>query len=305
VSPNLTRQLLEALVNVGRIASAMLGSSAAPELPASSDFSLTLAETVNEFLRAKARAGRSDRYLRELRMTLKSFSRGRFSTPLCDVTAADIEAWLGAHNWAMRTQRGYLTDLRTLFNFAVRRGMLQQNPANVIELPDAEQVPQSLHTPEQAAVVLEFARSYDPDVCRSLAVRYFAGLRSAEIERITEAEIKAEFIEVPASKSKTRRRRLVMIQPNLKAWLALGGELPLRNVSNKMRWFTGLLQKTHGIEWTHNVTRHSWCSYHLAQFQNAGKTALEAGHSEQMLFNHYRELVTPDQAKEFWKIVPK
>jgi hypothetical protein len=45
--------------------------------------------------------------------------------------------------------------------------------------------------------------------------------------------------------------------------------------------------------------------YNLAQFQNAGKTALEAGHSEQMLFNHYRELVTSEEAAAFWAITPQ
>jgi len=52
------------------------------------------------------------------------------------------------------------------------------------------------------------------------------------------------------------------------------------------------------------VTRHSFVSYHLARFENAGKTALEAGHSETMLFGHYRALVTPEAAAEFWAIVP-
>ena len=31
---------------------------------------------------------------------------------------------------------------------------------------------------------------------------------------------------------------------------------------------------------------------------------VEAGHSEQMLFAHYRELVTKEAAAEFWAIVP-
>ena len=58
------------------------------------------------------------------------------------------------------------------------------------------------------------------------------------------------------------------------------------------------------VAWEHNVTRHSFVSYHLAEFQNAGKTALESGHSEAMLFKHYRALVTPTAAAEFWAIRP-
>ena len=57
--------------------------------------------------------------------------------------------------------------------------------------------------------------------------------------------------------------------------------------------------------WPQNAPRHSFCSYHLAMHQNAGKTALEAGHSEQMLFAHYREIVTREDAAAFWGIRPK
>ena len=106
-------------------------------------------------------------------------------------------------------------------------------------------------------------------------------------------------IEVPAKKSKTRRRRLIVIQPNLRDWLALEAEL--RPVSPMT---VRAVVRQSKVEWHHNVTRHSFVSYHLAQFQNAAKTALEAGHTEQMLFAHYRELVTQEQAAEFWAIQP-
>lgn len=36
----------------------------------------------------------------------------------------------------------------------------------------------------------------------------------------------------------------------------------------------------------------------------AATTAMEAGHSETMLFAHYRALVTPEAAAEFWAIRP-
>jgi integrase len=152
---------------------------------------------------------------------------------------------------------------------------------------------------------LEFARGYDLNICRALAVRYFAGLRSSEVAMLEEKEIHGEFIEVTAAKSKTRRRRLVTVQPVLAAWLDLGGSLPVKgNKSNVWRDFTAALARETGVPWHHNVTRHSFVSYHLARFQNAGKTALESGHSEQMLFAHYREVVTRPAAKDFWALFP-
>lgn len=65
------------------------------------------------------------------------------------------------------------------------------------------------------------------------------------------------------------------------------------------------------MDWPDNVTRHSFCSYHLAKFRDAAGTALEAGHTQEMLFRNYRELltldgalITPELAGEFWGIKP-
>ena len=311
-SRNLVKALRDAAFLVASAASALLGEgsfvpssppahSIEPPSPAG-NASPSIRETVNELLRAKARAARSDRYLRQLRVSLGSFSNGRSNHPVASVTVQEVEKWLFNQNWSPKTMRGYCADIRALFRFAMNRGYVKNNPACGIELPsDAPDKPPAIHTPEEVRAVLEFGRRADLDVMRHLAIRYFAGLRSAEAFRLREEDVKAErgFIEVPASKAKTRRRRLVRIQPCLGAWLALGGvlrplgEMTVRKVINASK-----------VPWAHNVTRHSFVSYHLAQFESAAKTALEAGHSETMLFAHYREVVTPEDAAKYWAILP-
>ena len=53
---------------------------------------VTVMETVNEFLLAKARAQRSDRYLRQLRVSLGSFAKGRARAPLAvEIEGDDLE----------------------------------------------------------------------------------------------------------------------------------------------------------------------------------------------------------------------
>ena len=263
---------------------------------------LTVTELVNEFLRGKARAGRSDRYLRQLKVSLKSFAAGRHQLGCDQVDAGEIEKWIYGQGWAAKTSRSYLADVKGLYNWAVRRGYCARNPALGVELPVLDgHGTIAIHTPEQVRAVLATARRADIDVCRHLAIRYFTGIRTAECHRLRETDLKLDqsLIEVPAIKSKTRARRLVTIQPNLRAWLALGGELRALGAMTVRR-----VIKLSGVPWPHNVARHSFVSYHLAQFQAANKTALEAGHSEQMLFAHYRALVTPSSAAEFWAIVP-
>jgi integrase len=58
-------------------------------------------------------------------------------------------------------------------------------------------------------------------------------------------------------------------------------------------------------EWPSNALRHSFASYHLAHFGNPQKTSAELGHmSPAIVYQHYRQLVRPEQAERWWKIVP-
>ena len=54
--------------------------------------------------------------------------------------------------------------------------------------------------------------------------------------------------------------------------------------------------------WKHNALRHSFISYRVAEIQNVAQVSLEAGNSPQMIFKHYRELVRPVAAKEWFAI---
>lgn len=267
----------------------------------------TVVDLCNAFLLAKARAGRSDRYLALLVKELRSFTQGREQRPAASIPSAEIEAWLYSNEkWGARTRRNRLLNVRTLFAWAVKRGELVGNPALGVDIPEVEDPPPSIHTPAEVRAVLEAARLTDLAAMRCLAIRYFAGLRGTEAIALEEKEIQLErgFIEVTALKAKKtrrgRRRRLVKIEPNLKAWLELGGELPLRQANNRLSWAV----QSSGVKWPKNVTRHSFCSYHLAHFGSAARTALEAGHTEEMLFGNYRELVTQEEAAGYWQIFP-
>jgi integrase len=59
------------------------------------------------------------------------------------------------------------------------------------------------------------------------------------------------------------------------------------------------------FEWKRNGLRHSFISYRVADVQDVAKVSLEAGNSPQMIFKHYRELVTPKEAKAWFGIRPE
>ena len=294
------RALADAAAALHRVASALSGSPAPPRPATSLSASMPLASAVNELIVSKIRAGRGDEYVRQLRHALAQFSTGRATRALDSITPEEIDSWMSSGDLSARTRKGRLQYVRLLFAFALRRGYCTRNPAVAVDMPTQSADAPGIHTPAQVRTVLEAAQEWSPRLTRVLAIRYFAGLRAAEVARLEESEIGPRWITVPAHKAKTRQRRLVEIQPNLRAWLDLGGELPGQTCEQQIWELTRRI----GMEWPRNCTRHSWASYHLAAFGSPSKTAMEAGHSETMLYANYRALVTPEAAGEFWAIRP-
>ena len=141
-----------------------------------------------------------------------------------------------------------------------------------------------------------------------IALGGLAGLRTAEIVRLEWKDVNFAqgIITISAAKSKTASRRIVPIQPNLALWLApwanASGPVLLRAETTRME---KRVADAAGITWKHNALRHSFGSYRLAQIKNAAEVSLEMGNSPQMVFKHYRELVTPKNAAAWWAIEPK
>ena len=51
--------------------------------------------------------------------------------------------------------------------------------------------------------------------------------------------------------------------------------------------------------------RHSFASNHLTHYGDQNRTALELGHRDtDLLYKHYRALVTKEDAEKYWDIKP-
>jgi integrase len=264
-------------------------------------------ETVaRDFLNAKQAAGCRPRYLSRLRASVGRFLAGRREKPIADITPAEIREYISRNGWGPRTARGYLCDVQTLFSFAVRNRYCRENVAEAVDKPRLEDKPPGILTVPQSAALVNTCQRADKSLLATIVICLFAGVRPEEARRMEWANIGPDFLEVTSAKSKTRRRRLVPLTPQLRAWLdlarALGSELPARNVPdkfNRVRRLAGLFKG-----WPHDAMRHSFASYHLAKHRNENETALVLGNSPQMIFSHYREVVRPDEAEKFFGILP-
>jgi len=264
-----------------------------------------VSEVVADLLTARSADGMSARYLGDLRVRLGRFAHSFDEEMIAGISASRIDEWLRGLGVAPVTRNAYRRRLGTLFSFAKRRGYVSENPIADVERAKERETETEILSVSEVARLLECASS---DMLPFWAIGAFAGLRRAEIERLTwnEIDFDADVIEVKASKAKTATRRLVTIQPNLRQWLApyrrcIGPVCPV-NLQRKINEDRERAELRSG--WPQNALRHSFGSYHLAQFNDAAKLALEMGNSPATIFRHYRQLVKPKDAEHYWKIVP-
>jgi hypothetical protein len=100
----------------------------------------------------------------------------------------------------------------------------------------------------------------------------------------------------------------VPVADNLAKWLAIAQRSQERVWPHSKGHFIREIARAtreSRLRWKCNGLRHSFISYRLAEIQDVNRVALEAGNSPQMIFRHYRELATPEQAKTWFAIAPK
>src|SRR6516165_205658 len=262
-------------------------------------------EVVADLLAARAADGMSPRYLGDLRVRLSRFVLSFGEEMIAGISASRIDQWLRGLGVGPVTRNTYRRRLAVLFSFAKRRGYATENPVADVERAKERETEIAILSVSELARLLECASS---DILPFWTIGAFAGLRRAEIERLTwnEVDFDAGVIEVKAAKAKTASRRLVTIQPNLCEWLApyrtrTGRACPV-NLQRKINEDRERAKLR--AEWPQNALRHSFGSYHLARFNDAAKLALEMGNSPATIFRHYRQLVKPKEAERYWKIAP-
>lgn len=267
---------------------------------------------VSKFIETKNREDLSSYYLTDLERKLTRFADA-FRCSISSIRAEDLSAWLDKQGGSTRNANNLRNSLVTLFSFARTRGHLPRELKTEAELVTRKKERPSLigiYTPEEIASILRKA----PERLRpSIAIAAFAGLRSAEIFRLDWADVKVDrrLIDLSAEKAKTATRRLVPITDNLAAWLkpfvedgAAGRVCPdYANLDNLTRHFAAIATAA-GFPAKRNAFRHSYASYRLAIVESADKVALEMGNSPRKLFTNYRELVTQEEARDWFAVMP-
>lgn len=271
---------------------------------------ISLVRAIEECVRFKREANCRPIYVESLESYLTQFARGRGELRVGEVTLPMIDEWLGAQPNASSRQT-WRNRLSSFFAFCVRRGYAIENLVRRTETVKVDYDRPGVLSLRSARRLMRAAEAIDPELCPGLALKLFAGVRPQEAARLTWQQVHLDRREVliEAAAAKKREVRIAQLPENAVRWLELAGEderqgrpvLPRTNLRRRM----AAVRARAGIqEWPHDVLRHTAAS-HWYELHGAVVTARQMGHSERVLFTHYRALVTRRAAEWFFKIKPR
>ena len=161
--------------------------------------------------------GKSRGHVKDLRMRFRAFCAAHEGRLAADITTADVDAWLASFIGAPQTRLNIRRVIHNLFSYCVASGYAASNPVTASIRPGSATTRWHPH-PVQARSLLD---ACPPSIIPFASIGLFAGLRTAEIERLSWGDVDLDrgFIHVAASKSKTAQRRFVTISENLRSWL--------------------------------------------------------------------------------------
>lgn len=274
--------------------------------------SITVAEAVIKFCAEMDGKPLNPDYLRTTKERLAKVSARFGPRQVRDVLESDIREYLEGLTCGPRMRKNMRDVMAGLWRWCRRDGYLPrdiQTEAERVKSPAIHRHSSILiFTPEEMTKLLA---SCDESIRPVIAICSFAGVRSdtcGEISRLTwEAVLwdRGENGVIEVTESKTGARRLVPMQPNLRAWLE-----PYKSKTGKI-WTGGRIDHAFrraalsaGLRWKKNAPRHSFGSYRVAQLKDIPATSLEMGNSPAMVRKHYLEAVHESDAVKWFGITP-
>ena len=271
-----------------------------------------LPELVEDFIWSRIELGRDARTIQTYRHVLRSLARALPLRFAHDLTRDEVRAWLRGAGWSASTQNKAVGHVRGLFKWAIAEKHAASDPCEGLE--DATVMPVEIEvlTVKECEALLMTALKV-PRFMPFLVLGMFRGMRRAELERLRFEELDVESGDVIAAarKVKTRRRRVVEITGQMRAWMTAAGwtpemmkEGPVAPANLKVLWpkfwrLAGLSR------WPHNGLRHTFASMHYAAHgDEAGLQAILGQSSADVLHTNYRALTTRREAERFFELMP-
>jgi integrase len=265
----------------------------------------TVSAAVADRLADADRRGLSAAHLSNLRQRLGHFAKDFGDRPLASVTPAELQAWVATRGGA-RTQKNFLNTIGSIFTKHLASGALARTPAAAVRLPKAVTAEPGVIDAAQLARLLAAL----PDRSRAcVVIQALAGVRAAESQRLTWQNISMEhrLITISSGVAKTASRRHVPVSDALLEWLQPlhQGTGPLVTNANTLRRDLAIARRKALIaNWPHNALRHTCASAWCTTESDVARVAAWLGNSPVVIHQHYRALLTHEQATAWFNVRP-
>ena len=288
-------------------------------------FTIKMGEAYKIYLEERASEGVRARTLIQSKSVLKQFVEAYDDPYVHQVTSQTLQSFLkslrakdGISPAKRKTWNNYRNELNHFFSWSGKQDLRTKrpwtfvNPVEDVHVFTAKQVAEQ--RPEVATTSVEDVEKIFSTLMRwrggvlvkCFALAYFAGIRpDGEMKRLSPREkelinLATGMIKIPANVSKTKEARLVTVTENLSKWLKAYPDTPIipKNFDRLMKQ----ARKHFGL--SHDETRHSFISYHVALNRSVGDAALQAGNSEAIVKKHYLNLYPSEEGHKFFEIIP-
>lgn len=235
---------------------------------------------------------------------------------IADITKDVLEGFLDKRKVAVRTRINDRLALSRFFKFCIKKKWATVNPCREIEIKATRPDPPIL-TVKDCKKLLATAQRFEGGIMAPyVAVCLFGGLRPTEAARLTwdRVNLKDGEIRVDGDSSKTKRGRVVKIGETLRAWLKAYDKKAFRpsnfdkdfRAMRRAAGFGGPRETDKKLKaWPEDVMRHTAVSHFFRQTGSYGQTAEQFGNSEQIIKRHYQGIVTSEDTKKFYALLPK
>jgi integrase len=269
---------------------------------------ITVETAIERFVTAKKNAGVNvaASYLK----ILPTFKTHAGDQLLATISGRQLQQWLDERYPHPVTRNTARRRLVALWRWARKQGYLPRDAMTEAEQTETAREETgiiAIISPDVSERLLRLIAADHSHYLPALVVACFCGLRRAEVhEQVWEdIDLQRRLLRVTKAKRNTPARRLVPITPAACEWLMQTKKREGRICPNLAIDRIRDIARTASFTLGDNCFRHSYISYRVALTGNVAETALEAGNSPQIIFRHYRELVSKAQGRRWFRIRPK
>jgi integrase len=301
---------------------------------------ITLQTAMDEFIKEREAANDRPLTIRNLKQRIGGIVDHQPGKQLAQVTEAEVKEAIEKPGRGPVTRNNERRAFVQFFNWASQKGYCANNPMALVEPVKVDHEEPQILPLDKVRSLLSAASAYKKGaVLPYVALSLFAGIRPAELSRLTWANIKMDrgIVSIDSKRAKLRARRVIEITSNLTDWLLPHAvkATPIvgknwRKDLDRVKELAGLVtretaksatkkpknkkgrivqarrywKKLIPVCWRPDILRHTAISNHFAYFKHEGQTAAWAGNAPDMIHRHYKGLVDEADAKEYWGINP-